>query len=318
MSKILEALQRPHGQETGKPRRAESGMSRSSISAKEVRQMTQEQLADVYFQRSGKVQELPAPTIIRVSEKERSFFLPWVITLLALTVTVFSLFSTKRIAIDIRVLEDKVPQSEVSRSLEPVREAAPLPTQPEPVYVTTAPVRSIPEVVSLSPLDFNFAGASVLNSSRDRKQMTLANSSLSGLGYAAINFEAPFPGSRYVLSFDARGRAGGEQLELIFKDIFGNSNLNWKAVIPFPDGLKTEWQTATVKLEETEYFHADAIKQMRIEVGTQRTKNVSDAMIFLRNMQWLPLDLGAYEQSTAEGEDVYSLDFVEPSGEIAP
>lgn len=107
-------------------------------------------------------------------------------------------------------------------------------------------------------------------------------------------------------------------MELIFKDIFGNSNLNWKAVIPFPDGLKTEWQTATVKLEETEYFHADAIKQMRIEVGTQRTKNVSDAMIFLRNMQWLPLDLGAYEQSTAEGEDVYSLDFVEPSGEIAP
>jgi hypothetical protein len=117
--------------------------------------------------------------------------------------------------------------------------------------------------------------------------LTLANSSLSSLAYAQMTFDPPISGLGRTLQFDVRGQQGGETLELIFKDIDNNSSLNWQKLIVEPEGLTTGWTTAEIRLEASNYFNADSLREMRIEIGTQRTKNPESAVVFIRNMRWI-------------------------------
>ena len=301
MSKIIEALQRPIRMRVEKGAFSEQEKLRTG-SPRNQRHMTHEQLADVYFPGNGKAHEqLPAPTIIRVADPQRSFFVPWLITLLALGLSAFALFSTKRIAIDIRIIDDAGSAAAQTSAQTTLTPPAAYPIQPKvsvpPEAAILEPIASaeLPEAITLSPLDFRFTGAAVLNSSRERSQITLANSTLSGLAYAVVDFDPPFQADRYALSFEARGSIGGEQIELIFKDVNGNSSLNWKNLMVFPEGLTTNWQPATIKLQRSDFFNPQVIRQLRIEIGSQRTGNESDAVIFLRSLQWLPLSMDANE-----------------------
>jgi len=275
MSKIIEALQEriQPTKKSKQPKSSESG---------KAYEMTQQELADVYFAGSGKKPEkLPAPTIVRVIDKKnRTFFFPWLITTLALLLLTFALFSSKRIWIDVQIIDESV--WDTARAPSPRQ--PPIPHQAVPLTAT-----SPEDVQLLSPLNFRFAGAAVLNSSRERHMLTLMNSSLSGIAYAAMDFKPSVNALQRKLVFEARGKNGGEQLELIFKDADNNSSLNQKRIQPFPTGLSTHWQMAEITIQEGPAFHANRITQMRFEFGSQRTENESSSALFLKNIQWLPI-----------------------------
>ncbi len=119
--------------------------------------------------------------------------------------------------------------------------------------------------------------------------LTLANSSLSDIAYAAIDFRPPQSLAQHKLVFEARGGAGGEKLEIIFKDTGNNSSLNVMRMEPFRSGLSTHWQLAEITMEEAATFHRDSIAQMRFEFGSQRTANSPQMTLFIKNIRWVPL-----------------------------
>lgn len=284
MSKIIDSLQKRFGTQS-EVEALMSGSGAPQPQERPSRQQIHEQLADVYFQGPRQQQQqlisdeanpsFHAPTVVRVVDRSRSYFFPWVVTLLALALSVFTLFSSKRIAIDVRITDAAAPQT-----------SAPA----EPIYAVPAPaaVSRLAEAVSLAPSDFIFSGAALLRSSKERQQLVLTNSSVSGLAYAHAMFNPPFNALGTRLYFEARGMKGGEKFEIVLKDANGNTSLNWKPIIPFPDGLSSEWQPAVIDFEPTRFFDPSAIQQIRIEFGTQRTGNAADATLMIRNLQWAP------------------------------
>ncbi len=281
MSKIIDSLQKRFGtaSEAELPQSAPGGSSDRSM-----RQQIHEQLADVYFQ-SPKQQlteeaaaGFHAPTVVRVVDRSRSYFLPWLLTLVALVLSTFALFSTKRIAIDVRI-------SDVASAPQTPSAAA-----PASKAVVRPAAQPIDEVVALAPSDFIFSGAALLRSSKEKHQLVLTNSSVSGLAYAHAVFNPPLPALGKRLYLEARGMRGGEQFEIVLKDANGNTSLNWKQLVPFTDGLSTEWQPAIIDFEPTQFFNPDTIQQLRIEFGSQRTGNAADATLMIRNLQWIPAE----------------------------
>ncbi len=286
MSKIIDSLQKRFGTPTGIEAAQTSPASQSDRSA---RREIHEQLADVYFQNpKQQIAEDPqapfhAPTVVRIVDRSRSYFLPWVITLLALALSAFALFSTKRIAVDIRIMDSAVPQPDSGA----VAAAAPSDAG------RPAARAAIAEALPMSPSDFIFSGAALLRSTREKQQLVLTNSSVSGLAYAHANFNPPLPALGKRLYFEARGMKGGEKFEIVFKDANGNTSLNWKPIVPFEGGVSTDWQPAVIDFEPSRFFNPNAIQQLRIEFGSQRTGNSADATILIRNVQWIPSETNA-------------------------
>lgn len=283
MSKIIDALQKRFGTVSAADIPQPAPATQSDRVA--ARHQIHEQLADVYFQNPKQIAEDPqtafhAPTVVRVVDRSRSYFLPWLITLLALALSTFALFSTKRVAIDIRITD--------AASAKPAAVPADASSAASSDAVDAS--RLIPEVVSMNPSDFIFSGAALLRSSREKQQLVLTNSSVSGLAYAHAVFNPPLPALGKRLYLEARGMKGGEKFEIVFKDANGNTSLNWKSIVPFADGVSAEWQPVIVDFEPSRFFNPNAIEQMRIEFGTQRTGNVADAAIMIRNIQWIPAE----------------------------
>lgn len=284
MSKIIDSLQKRFG--TGSSGEPASAGPSAPAAERTPRQQIHEQLADVYFQgprpsieEAGR--SFQPPTVVRVVDRSRSYFLPWLITLLALVLSTAALFSTKRVAIDIRVMDA-------------ASDVAPSPHATEPAAGPAKNPRvEAPEVITLSPTDFIFSGAALLRSSRERQQLVLTNSSVSGLAYAHISFNPALPALGKRLYFEVRGLKGGEKFEIVLKDSNGNTSLNWKPIVPFEDGVTTEWQPVVVDLEPTRFFNPNALQQLRIEFGSQRTGNAADATLLVRNLQWIPAESAA-------------------------
>lgn len=282
MSKIIDSLQKRFG--TVSPAETVQSSPASHADRTAARHQIHEQLADVYFQGPKQLSDDPqaafhAPTVVRVVDRSRSYFLPWIITLLALILCAFALFSTKRVAIDIRIMDAAVSKPAVDTE-------APVRMTPEALETS----RILPEVLAMNPSDFIFSGAALLRSSREKQQLVLTNSSVSGLAYTQAGFNPPLAALGKRLYFEARGLKGGEKFEIVFKDSNGNTSLNWKPIAPFADGLSTEWQPAVVEFEASRFFNPESIEQMRIEFGTQRTGNSTDATLLIRNIQWIPAE----------------------------
>lgn len=282
MSKIIDSLQKRFGTPSGIEAAPTVPASQSDRSA---RREVHEQLADVYFQNPKQIVEDPqaafhAPTVVRIVDRSRSYFLPWVITLIALALSAFALFSTKRIAVDIRIMDAAAPQGY------PEAAGSALPSQP-------APHTEMAEVMPMAPSDFIFSGAALLRSTREKQQLVLTNSSVSGLAYAHAIFNPPLPALGKRLYLEARGMKGGEKFEIVLKDANGNTSLNWKPIVPFENGVSSEWQPTVIDLEPSRFFNPNAIQQLRIEFGSQRTGNSADATILIRNLQWIPSEASA-------------------------
>ena len=107
-------------------------------------------------------------------------YIPWILACLAFAATLFSLFSTKRVLVDIKVLDENS------------------------AFLHALDRRSLDEASALTPdnktaaangfsvADFVFEGAAYLNSSKDKNGMlTLINSSVAPFARASLRLEPP-------------------------------------------------------------------------------------------------------------------------------
>ena len=254
MSKIIEALEkvRDFAAKTEEPAAAGS--------AANAYQNTQQELADVYFNRSGKApQALPGPTLVRVVERPSSYFWPWVVTTGALVLTALGLFTSGRIHI---VIETPGGSAAERRAAENSGPAFPIALE-----------------------NFYFSDAAAPQSTRDGKTLFLAGGRAQGPVYAAAAFQPPFDADGYELEFEAKGRTGGETLEAFFRDGQYRTSLNGGPLRPFPVGVDTKWEKVSVPVVRSENFDASRIALLRIEAGPGRGGN-SGAGVWLRNFRW--------------------------------
>ena len=267
MSKIIEALENVRDAARGSLPTS-SRHTPTAEKAPTSHQMTQQELADVYFSGSGKTKPAASPTVIRVIDKRQSYMLPWIITLATLALASLALFTTKRIAISVNFQDASVsaPVPEASRASGPQDQA---------------------RILRLSPADF-MSSVPMADGNGSKDILNVTNHGVSGGAYAASEFSPTFNATGYVLEFEAKGRSGGEALEVAFRDVRRQSSLNSAPLRPFPMGLTTRWEKARVIIDKTDSFDATRISQMRFEVGTQRTGNPPDTLVSIRNIRWVP------------------------------
>jgi hypothetical protein len=233
-------------------------------------QETQEQLADVYFSGGDRKKKSDYPMVIKVVEKRAAASLvPWIITSVAFLITGLALFTTKRVFIDIHVVDEN------SGFMRPLSGAAP-----------DSAARSSMAV----PLDgVAFEGAARLKSSGDGKSLSLVNSSVANFARANIQFKTPLNLSASKLVFEARGAKGGENLALALKDT-GNVLAFEKGIFfPFPYGLTADWQRAEIPLENlAKGFDARHVSAIRIEFGSKDAQNTPGDTLFIKDLRLVP------------------------------
>ena len=280
MSKVIDALKREPSPKLAQ--QTPKGIIQEVQVESHGRELTQESLADICFSAVGKPKTAEPPVIIKVTEKNRAASaIPWVITSVAFLITAVALFSTKRLLIDVRVIDDKT----LVRSYDD--EALPL---------SSPPASSVEESVATDttqniPLDqLVFEGAAILQSSKDSRRLTLVNSSVSPFARAVYHPQRPLDLSKSKMVFEVRGGKGGEKLAIAIKDRGNLQAFKKGFFIPTPEGLSTEWQTSEVSLVDlNENFDLKNIVSLRFEFGTKDTSNRSGDTIYVRNLRIVPL-----------------------------
>lgn len=284
LSKIIEALkvrssQIPKdGADEKRPR--EIQVERSS------HELTQEQLADIYFSATGKPRTPEPPVIIRVVEKTRlATYIPWIIACVAFIATLFSLFSTQKVLIDIKVLDEKSAYRYGldHRSMEEGARSS---------VTTTGPAGKAADSSSqkFQTQDIVFEGAAYLNSSKDRNgTLSLINSSVAPFARATLSLDPPLDLSGATIVFYAKGARGGENIAFALKDKENIQGFYKGKMYPFPDRLSTSWQKAEIKLSEetAKDFDPRNITSIRFEFGSKDTGNKPGDLILVKDLQWV-------------------------------
>lgn len=264
MSKIIEALEKvrvitPRGSTAEPLKPAEEKPSTSSYRA------VQQELADVYFARSGKaVPPSAAPMLIRMAERPRSYFVPWLITTAAVILMGIAFFSTKRITIDVHVEDAKGSWAAQDTGALAV------------------------ETIELPPSEFNFSAAAAQFSSTQKDSITLANGSFAAAAYAYVTFQPEINITQYVLEFEARGKNGKEALEIVMRDSNLQSNANTNPLRPFPTGVDKNWRKAKVWISLSPGFNARRVSQIRFEIGSRTTGNRVNSSVEIRDVRLVP------------------------------
>jgi hypothetical protein len=272
MSKLIEAL-KTGGREFTSRQTSEAERKKTDY------QMTQEQLADIYFSASDTKQrkQLDAPpVIIKVVEKQgMASLIPWIITSIAFLITAFSLFSTKRVFVDINVIDEKSPifsqwrESEETPAQKEIEEEAPLAGK-----------------ISMKPAFFE--GASKLKSTADKNALVLVNSSVSPFARATLrlNPAADLEGMKVV--FYAKGARGGEALAFALKDEDNVLAFRKGKVTPFPTGLTRDWQRVEIHASDAVgEFDKRKVIGLRFEFGTNLDNKPGDT-VFVKDLQFVP------------------------------
>ena len=245
--------------------------------------MTQEQLADVYFSGSEKLRKSDSPLVIRVIEKQKGglSIAPWTIASVAFFLLAFSLFSTKRVWVDIKVMDEKSPY---------VVNAGPPATASDEALLEKEAGGSNESQATLVPLqEFVFEGAAYLKSSRDANLLTLVNSSVAPFARATINFDRPVNLHNGKIVFYAKGAKGGESLGVALKDDENNQAFIRGKVYPYPHGLSTAWQKTEILLSDTSReFDAKRAASLRFEFGSKDTTNRPGDTILIKDLRWYP------------------------------
>ncbi len=258
--------------------RKKEGELESSSQKKTQHELTQEQLADIYFPGQGKIKKSEYPTVIKVTEKSRSSFLiPWLITLVAVVIAAFCLFSTKRIFVDIKVINNRA-TSLVSEDNSADRSSS----------------NSLLTALSLGdklPMqNFEFDGASKLKSSKDRSTLTLINSSVAPFARAVLHLGTPVNLSGTKIVFYAKGMRGGENIAFALKDKNNIPAFSKNKIYPFPNALTTDWQRAEIPLfNATKEFDVKNVICLRFEFGSKDTDNKPGDTIMVKDLQVVPL-----------------------------
>ncbi len=273
MSKIIESL-KESAKEFSKKQPAYSEVPLEG--KKSGYEMTQEQLADIYFGGSDKTKKSEYPMVVKVVEKARpASFLPWLIASIAFLITAFSLFSTKKIFVDIRVIDEKNPY--IAMMQNPM----------VPVFPQGMPAEGGEKIATAG---FAFEGAASLKSSKDGVGLTLVNSSLALFARASQLFDSPLDLSKSKIVFYAKGAKGGENIAVAFRDRGNVLAFEEGSVYPFPAKLTTEWQKGEVAFQNlAEGFSAKHVASMRFEFGARTAKNRPGDTIFVRDVRIVPV-----------------------------
>lgn len=242
--------------------------------------LTQEELANIYFASGQKPRNPELPMVIKVIERQgAASVIPWVIASLAFLITALSLFTTKRVFVDIKVIDEKHPFFTGAPFLQPV-------AMPDASKQTEREYYGEAEKVFLD--DVTFDGASKLNSTFDRSSMTLVNSSVSPFARATVRFDTPknLKGGKIV--FYAKGSRGGENLGVAIKDKGNVLAFEKGKVYPFPKKLTNDWQKAEVPLRVTlQAFDPSQAASVRFEVGANIDNRPGDT-VFIKDVQIIP------------------------------
>ena len=268
MSKIIETL-RASAREATRKKSAPATPQKGSY------ELTQEQLADIYFSSSQKEKKSDLPLVIRVVEKPspRSWA-PWVLASAAILMAAFSLFSTKRIFVDIKIVDDKTPYSAYAK--------------PEGEAVSRVSGAALSNPIPAQNVVFE--GAAKLKSLKTGSEFTLVNSSIAAFARANLYFVNPLnlEGSKIV--FYAKGQKGGENLAVALRDKENILAFQKGDFRPFPMGLTAEWQRGEIPLSGTvQEFDLRKITNLRFEFGSKDTQNKPGDTIFVKDIQVVPL-----------------------------
>ena len=271
MSNIIESL-----------KTAVKSQTKESAPKKSDYELTQEELANIYFTSSQKSRNPELPMVIKVIERPgAASVVPWIIASAAFLITAFSLFSTERVFLDIKIIDEKHPFFTGAPLLPPgaePKEAAPKAEERE--YYGEA------EKVFLD--DVTFDGASKLNSTFDRSSMTLVNSSVAPFARATVRFEAPKNLKNGKVVFYAKGSRGGENLGVALKDRGNVLAFEKGKVYPFPRKLTHDWQRAEVPVKNTlQAFDPSQVASVRFEFGSNADNRPGDT-VFVKDIQIIP------------------------------
>ncbi len=239
---------------------------------KSTYEMTQEQLADIYFAGAGgKSHKSDVPIVIKVVERPKmASLIPWVIASIAFLITAFSLFSTKRVFIDVRVIDDKH------------------------LFMTTAadrkanepPIESADRVDKVPLQDFFFEGAAKLKSSKEKTGLMLVNSSVAPFARASVLFDPPLDLRGAKIVFQAKGLKGGEDVAVAMKDSHNVQAFSKGKAYPFPDSLTAKWQWCEISGEDlVPAFDRGSAVNLRFEFGSKDTENKSGDTLFIKDLQ---------------------------------
>ena len=280
MSKIIEALKvRSTRQEDAS---APSVVKEIAVE-KSAHELTQEQLADIYFSATGKPRTADPPVIFRLVEQPRlASWIPWMIASLAFLVTAVSLFSTKRILVDVKILDEKSP---FIRSLQQQEEGEPQGSG-APKNADAGP----DDTHKISVQSMLFEGAAYLNSSKDKNGgLSLVNSSVAPFARATLSLEPPLNFSHARIVFYAKGGRGGENVAFAIKDSENVQGFYKGKLYTFPDRLTTGWQKAEIlmDLDTAKDFDARNVAALRFEFGSKDTGNKPNDTVFIKDLQWV-------------------------------
>lgn len=243
-------------------------------------ELTQEQLGDIYFANADRLKKSDQPLVIKVIERPHgSGIAPWFVTSIALLLMAFALFTTKRIFVDVKVIDDK---SLVTSDWQPeTRNAA-----SDPFGSSVWRASAAPDWERLPVEDFVFEGAAKLNSSKNGSQMQLANSSVAPYAKANVQFNQPVDMSGSKIVFYARGQRGGENLVVAVKDKDNHLAFNKGKFYPFPEGVTNEWQRAEVVLEGAQTdFNPRYVTHLRFEFGTKDANNRPGDVVLVKDLR---------------------------------
>ncbi len=273
MSKIIETLKAG----AMEFRKKNAQVVSDSQKKKTDHELTQEQLADIYFAGSEKIKKSDYPTVIKVIEKSRSSLLvPWLITLVALLITSFSLYSGKRIFIDVKIVNDRATALTAPENISETNQEGP------------SPGLRLGDKLSVKNIDFE--GAAKLRSSKDDSSLTLVNSSVAPFARAILQFDSPVNLSGSKIVFYAKGLRGGENIAFALKDKNNVSAFNKNKLYPFSKALTTDWQRAEITLfNAAREFDVKNVMSLRFEFGSKDTDNKPGDTIMVRDIQVVPL-----------------------------
>lgn len=257
---------------------------------KAQREMTQAQLADIYFSSPDKVKKSDYPTVIKVSEKAGpASAISWAVTIATVVIAVFVLISGRRVFVDIRVMDERTALLSATPRLPDRANEASAESSESPALISKQrAAMHLGDKVDLK--DFLFEGAAKLKSSKDRVSLTLINSSVAPFARAILHFDSPMNMAGAKIIFYAKGVRGGENVAFAVKDKENVSAFSKNKIYPFPGGLTTDWQRAEIPMfSAAKDFDVKAITSMRFEFGSKDTDNKPGDTIFVKDLQAVPL-----------------------------
>ncbi|OGW82491.1 MAG: hypothetical protein A3C47_03930 [Omnitrophica bacterium RIFCSPHIGHO2_02_FULL_51_18] len=281
MSKLIESLKASAKEFSKKEGSGDPG----APAKKSPYEMTQQQLADIYFSGPEKLKRYDEPLVIKVIEKPRlSSTLPWVISSVAMLLAAFSLFSAKRVFVDVKVIDEKHARL-YSASRAPAEDENPVSTD-----ASSESAWQIKYGDTFSMQDFIFEGAAKLQSSKDKSSLTLVNSSVAPFARANLFFRSALNLKGAKIVFYAKGGRGGENIAFSIKDSGNLSAFPKGRTYPFPASLTTDWQRAEIPIYHTEgKFDEENVASLRFDVGSKDTENKPGDTVFIRDLQVVPI-----------------------------